>query len=179
MKFLFVVVAAVVALAAPVQAQSVKSEVTASNGVVVTVYADEFAGRYEYTAPAITIDSGFALVARVVRGDTVPPISVQGSFNYSGEWRYYTSAVFRGGDPVDYKEGSRDVGRCRASRYSSSCSLSEEFHINLSEDDIAGHAENGVLAMQVRASRSSDVALISVPLTYFDAVKEVSERPRP
>lgn len=176
-KFMMLAGAALTAAgSSAAEAQSVKSTVTASNGVAVTVYADEFANRYEYTAPSITAGDGFVLVATVKKAGVAPPPHLTGAFIYSGEWRRYNSAIFRGGSPAKFIEESRNVGRCSSSRYSRpSCTLTESFKIELTPTDIAKHAENGKVAIQVRAQDTS-TTIIEVPVAYIDAVNEVAKR---
>lgn len=171
--------AAAVMIVSPACAQAVRSEVVASNGVTVTVYADEFANRYEYSAPSIDVQDGFALVSKVDRGDTKGPIYLGGSFLYSGEWRYYDSALFRGGDAAEFTSTGREVGRCSSSRYSRpSCSLREGFRIDFTAEDVANRAQDGQLGVQIRAGRSAQAVLVSIPVSYIEAVREVSSRPR-
>ncbi|MFV3561661.1 hypothetical protein ACNJFJ_21155, partial [Mycobacterium tuberculosis] len=93
---------AIVAISAPAAAQSVKSQIVATNGVKVDVATDEFAGRVEYVAPTIDFKTerggtGAVFVARIKKSGTVGPLLIQGFVMYSGDWRYYTKAVFRGG----------------------------------------------------------------------------------
>ena len=162
--------------AAQVAAQSVKSTVTASNGVQVTVYSDEFANRYEYSAPSVDLTDGFVLVASIKKGGVATPVYLTGTLIYSGEWRRYNSALFRGGDPAKFIEAGREVGRCQASRYSrASCTLSEGFKIQITPAEISKYAQNGVLAIQIRAQDTSTV-MLQIPVSYFDAVAEVSKR---
>lgn len=176
------IAASLALVAGTANAQSVKSTVVASNGVEVTVHSDEFANRYEYAAPPITLPEGFALIGRVDRGETKGAVDLVGAFVYNGEWRYYNSALYRGGDPAEFTSTGRNVGRCSAgrSRYSrSSCTLTERFRIDFSDDDIASHTQDGHIAIQVRATQSTDTVIISVPTSYIEAVNEVSSRPRP
>ena len=157
-------------------AQSVKSIVAASNGVEITVYSDEFANRFEYSAPSIKLNDGFALVATVKKAGVVPPAHITGAMVYSGEWRHYNSAIFRGGDAAEFTVTDRKVGRCSSYRYSGpSCTLSEGFRIELAPSDIQKHAQNGILAIQIRAQDTS-TAIIEVPVSYIDAVNEVAAR---
>ena len=175
LKSLGVVALALVA-SSPANAQAVESTVAASNGVEVTVYSDEFANRYEYSAPAVKLVDGFVLVSTVKKAGTVAPVQLVGAFTYSGEWRRYTSAIYRGGDAANYTDTGRNVGRCSSSRYSRpSCTLTEQFSIEVSSDDIKKHAQDGSLAIQVRA-QDTTTALLNVPLVYFQAVEEVSHR---
>ena len=157
------------------EAQSVRSEVAASNGVTVTVYADEFANRYEYSAPIIELPNlgGFALVVSIRSNDRVAPARVDGSITYNGEWRRYDSAVFRGGAAVSYTPQGREVLSCRGSRYSG-CALREGFSMVISRDDVTRYAEEGVLRVQVRSSTAADPVMFAIPVTYFAAVEEVA-----
>lgn len=176
MKSIASIAAAILIAAAPASAQSVKSAVTASNGAEVTVYSDDFANRYEYTSPTIKTSDGFAFIGVVKKAGVAPEPELIGSFVYSGEWRRYSSALFKGGDPATFIEAGRDVGRCSSSRYSRpSCTLTESFHIKLTLDEIKKHAEAGVVAVQVRA-QDTTTALIEIPVAYIDAVREVSKR---
>jgi len=170
----------VVSLPADASAQSLRSEVTASNGVVVTVDSDEFANRYEYSAPQVAIDDGFVLVSRLIRADTIGPVYIGGGFIYSGDWRFYDSALFRGGDPAEFISAGRDVGRCSSSRYGRpSCTLTEAFLIKLTPKDVATRGVDGKVALQIRSGRTMATVLLEVPTSHFDAVMEVSARPRP
>lgn len=170
----FVSVAAALAIASTAQAQAVKSERPASNGVLVTVYSDDFANRHEYSAPSIDVTDGYALVIALRNGGTVTPAYVTGSFIYSGEWRRYNSALFKGGDPAKFIERGRDVGQCSSSRYSRpSCTLTESFRIELSADDIKKHTVDGRIAIQVRAQDTS-TAIFEIPVTYINAVNELA-----
>jgi len=164
------------AIHSPSFSQAVKSTITASNGIAISVYSDEFANRYEYSAPKIDIPDGFVLVGAIKKGGVANPPTLQGAFIYSGEWRRYSSALFRGGDRAAFVALERNVGRCSSSRYSRpSCTLTEEFRIDLSTDDIRKHSEGGVVAIQVRADDTT-TAIIEVPVAYIDAVNEVEAR---
>lgn len=172
------VLAATVALAtaSPAYAQAVKSTVTASNGVEVTVYSDEFANRYEYSAPSIKSGDGLILVATIKKGGVAPPPHLTGFFIYSGEWRRYNAAIFKGGDTANFIEAGRDVGSCRSSRYSrGSCTLTENFKIELTPEDVKKHGQDGKLAIQIRAQDTS-TTIFEVPVAYIDAVNEVAKR---
>ena len=173
MKFA-ICLAAALAIASPVAAQAVRSEVTTSNGIVVTVYADEFAGRYEYSAPSINFDSNsFALVMAVNRNGEVGDVMIGGSIFYSGDWRFYNSAILRGGEEVAGVFEDRDVVSCRGSRYSRGCSVREGFRLMPTDEQIAQYAENGVLAIQLR-SRSSNAIVVNIPVAHIEAVREIS-----
>jgi hypothetical protein len=175
MKRMFTVTACLLLMASPAVAQMVKSKVTASNGVQVDVAVDDFAGRAEYSAPVVEFTpatgggSGIALVAKVRRSGALSPAGVQGFIMYSGEWQYYGTAVFKGGDPVSYTRLGGDVGSCRYR-----CTLTERYTIEVSAADIKKHAENGILPIQIRASKTGNTALLQIPTSYFDAVNEVA-----
>lgn len=170
------IAAIALATASNAQAQATKSVVVASNGIEVTVYSDEFANRYEYSAPAIEADDGTILVATVKKGGVAPPPHLTGFFIYSGEWRRYSTAIFRGGDVADFVETGRDVGRCYSSRYSrTSCTLTESFKISLSSEQARKYGQDGSIALQVRAQDTS-TTIFEVPTAYIEAVSEVAAR---
>jgi hypothetical protein len=174
-KWWMALVVLMVCAAPPVAAQSVRSEVAASNGVIVTIHADEFANRYEYSAPAINFPDfgGFALVVRTRQSGIETPIRIVGAIMYRGEWRYYRTAIFRGGVPAAYTRVAGDVGSCSGSRYSRGCSLSEQYSIDLTPEEVTRHTQDGRLQIQVRAVQG-DPVMIDIPVSYIDAVTEVS-----
>lgn len=177
-RSVWAIIALFVAMASPVGAQgssAVRSVTTASNGVQVTVYSDEFAGRYEYTSPSVDIPDGFLLIARVKTGDRAGPADLRGSIVYSDDsWRFYDNAIFRGGARAEFVSNGRDVISCRGSRSSRGCSYSESFIINITPDELRQHAQNGILALQLRSNRSTNTVMVEIPTTYFDAVNEVA-----
>ena len=112
----------VLIVAAPLTsfAQVVKTEVAATNGVMVTVNSDSFSGRNEYTSPEIRlsltgpVDSiGYAYVAKTSQGGVVGVGEIQGGIVYNGTWQHFNAAVFRGGEVVDYKKTGETVVDCR------------------------------------------------------------------
>ena len=167
-------VSAVILAATPVAAQSVKSEVQTSEGVTVTAYKDDFAGRAEYTAPKIDFGGGsFALVALVVNNGNPSKVQIVGNIFYNGDWRYYNSAILRGGDVVKSSFADRNVVSCSGSRYSRGCSLSEGFTLMLTDDQIENFAVDGKVAVQMRAQRGEAV-IVEIPVAYIRAVKEAA-----
>jgi len=166
--------AAVAMMAGEAQAQAIKSTVMASNGVEITKSIDEFAGRYEFLAPRQETKSAkgafvSSVVAKVRAGDQNFPTSIQGFIIYYGDWRRFDYAVFRGGDPVNYKNTDKDVGSCR-----NGCQLTESFMIELTPADIAKHAESGKVPIQIR-SQGSDTVMLEIPVAYIDAVNEIAK----
>lgn len=173
---LWCMVASSTVASAPAIAQGVASTSVASNGVQVDVYSDDFANRYEYSAPVVKIEDGFLLVATVKKGGVAPDPHITGTMMYSGDWRRYETALFRGGEVAKFTSTGRNVGRCSSSRYSRpSCSLNEGFRVDISAEDIKKHAQNGILAIQLRAQDTS-TAIFEIPVSYFEAVKEVSKK---
>lgn len=171
-RILFAV--AVLAASVPLSAQMVKSEQTASNGVKISVSTDEFASRAEYVAPSIDFKAdrntnGAVFIARIKKGAVVGPIIIQGFVIYSGDWRYYTKAVFRGGDAVDFTRTGGKVGSCRYG-----CTLTEEFTLELSASEAAKHAVDGMVDIQIRANDGA-TALFTIPVSYLAAVNEVAK----
>jgi len=163
--------------AQPAYAEMAKSEYTAPNGVVVDVLTDDFAGRREYSSPSVAIagdgnGTGKAFVGEVFDKGKLLGLTIQGLIFYSGDWRFYTSAIFRGGEAADYHRMDGDVSGC--SRWG--CSMSESFIIKITPEQAHSHADGGGLALQVR-SEHGQTALIQVPLAYLDAVAAVAGEP--
>lgn len=155
-------------------AQMVESKLTASNGVVITKNSDDFSQRYEYTSPRIETRSSqnaltSAIVAKVRDGKSLGDAVIQGFIIYFGEWKYFDSAVFKGGDAVNYTKTSGKVETCR-----NGCEFSERFVIHLSQADIAKHAESGAVPVQIR-SQTGDTVLLSVPVSYVVAINEIAK----
>ena len=166
MRLLIAGLIGMIALPNVAQGQAVKSTVAAANGVVVDVYSDDFAARKEFTSPEVKAGDGQIMAS---------PIELSGFFVYSGEWRRYSNAVFKGGDVANFISTGRDVGRCSSSRYSRpSCTLSESFKIALTPADIRSHNIDGVVAIQIRADDTSAV-IFEVPMAYFTAVADVAK----
>lgn len=164
-----------IALPSLAYGEAVKSVVTASNGVEVTVYSDDFANRKEFSAPSVKVENGQVLVAAINKGGLKGTVELTGFFIYSGEWRRYNSALYKGGDAAKFVSTGRDVGRCSSSRYSRpSCTLTENFVINISPSEIKAHDVGGIVAIQVRAEDTS-TAIFEVPTAYIKAVAEVAQ----
>lgn len=162
-------------VSSPLAAQMIESRVTASNGVTVTLNSDEFAGRFEYTAPSIKFGNGqaFALVASIKEKGQAREPFITGSIMYSDRtWRMYNQAILRGGETVDAVFADRDVVSCRGSRYSG-CSYSEGFQLKPTAAQISKYAVDGFLAIQLKGSPGSEL-ILEVPVEYLSAVKEVS-----
>lgn len=162
------------ALLAATPLNAAETKVMAANGVSVSVNGDDFAGRYEYVAPSIDISGGGVngafFIAAIKKGSTPAMDSYQGFVMYSGEWRFYKSAVFRGGDPVKYTRTDGKVGSCRYG-----CTLTENFLIELTPAEITKYAVNGIVEIQVRA-QNTQTFMLSIPVRYIDAVNEVKKR---
>ena len=174
-SFVSAILACLVVCATQASADSVKSQYTASNGVVVTVYRDDFADRTEYTAPSVDLPNlgGFALVAKVKTAGKAGPAYITGAVYYRGDWRFYNSAIARGGEALDAKFGDRNVGSCSGSRYGGGCSLNEGFRVYPTAEQLAKYTRSGVFEFQLRSSRGGDT-VFSVPASYFSAVNEVA-----
>ena len=177
MKFRSLLAAVALVSAMPGSAQSVKSEITTSSGIAVTLHADEFAGRYEYSAPIVNIDNrSYAIVVAVVEDGKVGPIMIVGSIMYTGDWRRYQTAIFRGGEEVESSFNDRDVVTCRGSRYGG-CSLREGFRLMPTAAQIEKYATDGKLAIQVRA-QSSDAMVMTIPVSHVAAIEEAVAKHR-
>ena len=155
-------------------AQLVKSTIVSSNGVTVTKYSDDFARSYEYSTPRVrTVSAKGAIVsagvAKIWGGDEIGPTNVRGFLIYRGDWRHFDRAVFRGGGAVNFTNTDKDVGSCRGG-----CLLNESFTILLSPAEIAAHAEDGKLPIQI-SSQSGDTALLEILVADFEAINEIAK----
>lgn len=151
-----------------------ESTQTASNGVEISVSSDEFADRYEYTAPAIkfgttSTDNGVIFLGRVKTSGILAPVTVQGLIMYKGEWRRYSTAIFRGGKEANLTRTSRDVVTCS----SKPCVLSEQYMIDITPEQIKKYTVNGKLEIQLQ-SQGTNIFMIEVPENYVQALLEVT-----
>lgn len=103
------------------------------------------------------------------RAKVLGELNIQGFFIYSGEWKFFTSAVFKGGDPVNYTRLGGDVSSCRYG-----CTLTENFFIKISDEEIKKHSIEGFVSIQIR-SKGLDTAILSIPVEYITAVNEVAK----
>jgi hypothetical protein len=176
MRSFFLAPFALFLLPQPVYAGMTKSQYTAPNGVVITVNSDDFAGRREYSSPDVNLTAddghGTAMVGEVFNNGKLLGLTIQGLVFYSGDWRFYSSAIFKGGEPASYHRMDGNVNGC--SQYG--CSMAESFLIDITRDEARSHAEGGVVAVQVRSDHGQ-TALVQLPLAYFDAVADVAGEP--
>jgi len=173
MKFLIAFVA--IAASAPASAQMVESKVTASNGIVIEINKDDFAGRAEYGASfeklvGSSSQTGQFVVAKIINPNSKPRVSVQGFVGYRGEWHHYDNAIFKGGEAVEFINTKKDVVSCRYG-----CSYSESFIAFPTTEQITKYAENGVLPIQIRGRSSGNTLLLNVPISHIAAINEVAK----
>ena len=169
---------AVIAIAAV--AQAAERQVEATNGVVVSINGDEFDGKLEYTAPMVKFGNSmsFFLVAAVKKnGQKAGPIEIAGAVYYTGEWRHYSAANVRGGEAIQGSFNDRRVVTCSGSSSRGGCTLLEGFQFTLTDQQILKYATNGYLDIKLQAVSSNEEPVIQVPLTYIQAVREISQRP--
>lgn len=174
MKALMTVFLCIFYCASISQAHAAESVQTASNGVEISVNSDEFADRYEYSAPMIRPrsageDNSAVMLARVKSSGKWTPVMIQGFIMYTGDWRRYSSAIFRGGEQANFDSMERKVVSCR----SRPCTLSETFSINLTLHQIERHTADGELRIQLRGA-SAQTFMIEVPEEYLQALLELA-----
>lgn len=156
------------------QVYAAESVQTANNGVDISVNSDEFADRYEYSAPTIRFgslneDNGAVIIGRGKSSGNWTPVMIQGYIIYKGDWRRYSSAIFRGGEQANFKNIDREVVSCR----SKPCTMSEGFVIHLTMEQIERHAAEGKLQIQLRSTNAQKF-MIEVPENYLQALLEVT-----
>ncbi|WP_152528036.1 hypothetical protein [Sphingobium lactosutens] len=156
-------------------AQMVESSIVASNGLAVKVSTDEFAGRKEYSSGEFDIQGsgrqrGQFMVAKIIRPGQTARLSIQGFVTYSGDWHRYDSAIFKGGEAVEFTNIDRDVISCRYG-----CSYSESFIAFPTPQQIKKYAEGTIVPIQVRGENSANTLLLQIPLSIIAAVEEVAK----
>jgi hypothetical protein len=171
------IAASALALTAPATAESVKGKQLAANGVELETYIDDFAGKAEYDGPTIKfklpeqyLDS-IAFVSRTKKGGTWGPTQLVVMMYYRGDWRFYNSAVFKGGEQAQVIEAGRDVLSCSGSRYGG-CSHSEALYVTVTPEQLAKYAENGQLQVQVGGKAASGT-VVTVPVAHFEALNAI------
>ena len=153
-----------------------KSTAKASNGVSVTIQGDTFANRYSFVSPEISTKSEkrattFAYVTKLNNGDVKGDFAVIGFIIYTSQkWRYYNSALFRGGEAVDYVKLSSDVSNC-----SSACIYTERFSVRMTQEQTEKYTVNGKVDFQIGTEAEDDKVIISVPTKFIDAVNEIGK----
>lgn len=77
--------------------------------------------------------------------------------------------MFKGGEEAKFTEAGRDVSSCRYG-----CTLTENFFIEITPEQLKKYAEAGVVPLQIRAG-SAHTAMINIPVAYIAAVNEVAK----
>lgn len=150
--------------------------VTAKNNVKVSVHADQFADRYEYSAPSINFElpngqgHGFVLVAAIKHAGKITGPLIEGYVYYEGDWRHYYRAIFKGGKAAAFTNTDQKVVTCAGG---DGCTLSEGFMIEPTTEQVRKYASGGTLDIQVR-SQNADNFILHIPVTYLQAVRSVS-----
>lgn len=164
------------ALLVTVPALAADTTVTAKNGIKVSVHSDQFADRYEYSAPSIDFKlpngqgHGFVLVAAIKHAGKITGPLIEGYVYYEGDWRHYYRAIFKGGKKATFTNTAQKVVTCAGG---DDCTLSEGFMIEPTEEQVHKYASGGTLDFQVR-SQNADNFILHIPVTYLQAVRSVS-----
>ncbi|MBO9602573.1 MAG: hypothetical protein J7496_08705 [Novosphingobium sp.] len=164
-------------LASPGYGKPEKTEITAENGVSLTLYADEFADHFEYDSPEVAVPgaSGAIFVSRTKDKGAWGRVSVQGLIVYRGNWRFYDRGILRGGEAIESIEGSRDVVSCAGSSGTGNCLLSETISMYPTSQQIAKHSASGSIDIQIESKRGEDI-VVSIPVSYFDALNSMAAK---
>ena len=173
MKALFA--ALTIALFCGSAAASEKSTVPTTFNVPITKWSDDFAGRYEFASPDVTfeIERGqlgqTASLSLVKRNGVVDGPNILVMVAYGGDWQFYSSAIFKGGEAIAFEEGSRKVLSCRGG-----CTMTESFFIKPTKAQLAKYGSTGNLTFQIR-SKTATQAIITIPMVYFAAIQEAAK----
>jgi hypothetical protein len=143
---------------------------TASNGVPVKIVTDQFMGQQQFYSPFIKT-WGMAQVAAsktAQEGLTGPYLLGRAPLRTRS-----VDAVYQGGDAADIHVVNVELTGCRAY-----CSYYVTFRVNVSDKDLSAHAQNGELPIRIQ-SGDGQTFVISTPVKYFDAVREVANGNQP
>ena len=149
------------------------AHVTAENGVVLNVLADEFAGRRDVLGPTIHLMNprripSYAYVARSISTRTSAAITVQGELTTIGANPSFAqiTPILRGGEALPFQITSRQTREC-----TSICSYSYHFIVQVSEHQIDNHRASGAVVIQFRSADGTWRPTLSIPLSHFEAVR--------
>jgi hypothetical protein len=174
MKVGFSVLLAIVASSAA-QAQDAKSVVQTSIGVPVEKWSNDFAGHYEFASPEVhfAVPRGFgdqtAVISLTKDGGKVEGPRILVMLAYNGDWQFYNSAVFKGGEPIAFTESQHRVIGCEGG-----CTESESFFLTPTKAQLAKYAADGNLTFQIQ-SKTATNAIITIPMAYYAAVLEAAK----
>lgn len=173
MRVAFCVLSAVLASSAA-QAQDAKSVVQTSMGVAVEKWSNDFAGHYEFASPEVhfPVPRGFgdqtAVISLTKDGGKVEGPRILVMLAYNGDWQFFNSAVFKGGEPIAFQESQHRVIGCE-----DDCTESESFFLTPTKAQLAKYAADGNLTFQIQ-SKAATNAIITIPMAYYAAVLEAA-----
>ncbi len=173
MRLLSMVLATILAITSSASLAEI-TRTTASNGVIVNMDIDSFANEYSYSSPSVNIDpTTYAFVLRSDGRVTIPSLISGASVYRSSHWRFYNSAIIRGGTQVTFVSTLREVQSC--SSRMGDCLYVEGFRIRMTPAQLAQATSNGMVEVQLRA-QNGPTLFYRIPVSHFEAVNEVANR---
>ena len=151
--------------------------VVASNGVRVGIDKDEFKPYIDVSADWISELKGELPVEQkgylfFIRKDKSGSRRyVQGSITYYGDWRWYDRAYLFGGEPAKFISLDRKVGKCSVGRFGSSCSMTEDFQLEITSANLS---EADDLRIKIASQKGIRDFVVVIPRSHIIAVEEVA-----
>lgn len=154
-----------------------KSTVTASNGVSVSIVAIARANRREIYSPMLEGESTDIYAGRIDIGGVAGALFLQGSAYYRGRAHRYDRATFADGDLAVFKRGPVEVRGCirKSDDARLDCLWSEDFTVTVTRAEVAHHAHNGMLEVELSGGLTPEKTRLSIPVDYIYAVVEVAD----
>lgn len=156
---------------------AVRSEVTAFNGVLVGITTIARIDRREFYSPMLETESSDLYAGRIDNDGAAGALFLKGAAYYRGRAHLYDRAAFLNGELAAFKRGPVEVRGCRPSPGDRpDCLWSEEFTVTVTLDEVARHANNGTLEVELSGGPTPETTRLTMPVTYLHAVIEVAER---
>jgi len=153
------------------------STVTASNGISVSIKAISRTNRREIYSPMLEGESTDIYAGRVDIGEGAGDLFLQGSAYYRGRAHLYDRATFADGDLAVFRRGPVMVRECirNPDARQPDCLWSEDFTVTITPDEVAHHARDGILEVELSGGLTLEKTKLSIPVDYIHAVVEVAD----
>ena len=153
------------------------STVIASNGVSVSIVAIARANRREIYSPMLEGESTDIYAGRVDIGGAAGALFLQGSAYYRGRAHLYDRATFADGDLAVFRRGPVEVRGCipNPGAPQPDCLWSEDFTVTVTPDEVAHHAHDRMLEVELSGGPTPEKTKLSIPVDYIYAVVEVAD----
>lgn len=173
MKLIEVAITCVTLLGFSTSEPPVTSQVTAQNGVPLTLAVDDFAGETYVASPRIRMRVGdheiqsYGFIVRSTRGRAAQVYSIQGEFFTIGSGGTFAnlSPILRGGESLPFRIAYRSTGQC-----TTVCSYYHHFVVTVSAQQMNRFLSEGQLMVQFRSPDGGFRPMLTIPAAHLQAV---------